>query len=46
MIKKLTALLMAAMLCTSAAAFADEAEEVPDLAGTYYSYGYDVGTSS
>ena len=44
MMKKLAAMLMAATLCTSTAAIAEEAEDVPDLAGTYYSYGYDVGT--
>ena len=44
MLKRIAAMLMSAMLlCPAVPAFAQE-EEVPDLANTYYSYGYDVGT--
>ena len=43
MMKKIAALLLCVMLCLSAVSFA-AAEDVPNLAGTYYSYGYDVGT--
>ncbi len=43
MMKKIAALLLCLMLCLSAVSFA-AAEDVPNLAGTYYSYGYDVGT--
>jgi len=42
MLKKIVALLAALMLCLSMVSFA-AAEDVPNLAGTYYSYGYDVG---
>ena len=43
MLKKWTALLLAALLCLSLVSFA-AAEDVPSLANTFYSYGYDVGT--
>ena len=43
MMKKITALLLAAVLCLSLVSFA-AAEDVPSVAGSYYSYGYDVGT--
>ena len=42
MMKKFVALLLSIALCLSLASFA-AAEDVPDLAGKYYSYGYDVG---
>ncbi len=42
MLKKIVALLAAFMLCLSMVSFA-AADDVPNLAGTYYSYGYDVG---
>jgi hypothetical protein len=43
MLKKIAALLVSLVLCLSLVSFA-VAEDVPNLAGTYYSYGYDVGT--
>ena len=43
MMKKLTALLLAAALCLSLMPLA-MADDAPSLANTYYSYGYDVGT--
>lgn len=42
--KKAIALLLCLVLSLSLAAFAQAEGEVPNLAGTYYSYGYDVGT--
>ena len=43
MMKKMIALLLSAMLCLSLVSFA-AAEDVPSVAGSYYSYGYDVGS--
>ena len=43
MMKKLTALLLAVLMCLSVMSFA-AAEDIPNLANTYFSYGYDVGT--
>jgi hypothetical protein len=43
MMKKIAALLLSIMLCLSVVSFA-AAEEVPNVAGSYYSYGYDVST--
>ncbi len=40
MLKKIVALLLSLALCLSMTAFA---EEVPNVANSYYSYGYDVG---
>ena len=42
--KKLTALLLCMILSLSMFAFAQAEGDIPQLAGTYYSYGYDVGT--
>ena len=43
MLKKIAALVLSLALCLSLVSFA-VAEDVPNLANTYYSYGYDVGT--
>ena len=43
MLKKIAALLLGIALCLSMVSFA-AAGDVPSLANTYYSYGYDVGT--
>lgn len=43
MLKKIAALVLSIALCLSLVSFA-VAEDVPNLANTYYSYGYDVGT--
>ena len=43
MLKKIAALLLSLALCLSLVSFA-VAEDVPNLANSYYSYGYDVGT--
>ena len=43
MLKKIAALVLSLALCLSLVSFA-AAEDAPNLAGTYYSYGYDVGT--
>ena len=42
MLKKIAALLLSLALCLSMTSFA-LAEDVPNVANTYYSYGYDVG---
>ena len=42
MLKKIAALLLSLALCLSLVSFA-VAEDAPNLANTYYSYGYDVG---
>lgn len=42
MLKKIVALVLSLALCLSLVSFA-VAEDVPNLANTYYSYGYDVG---
>lgn len=42
--KKLIALLLCLILSLSLIAFAQAEGEVPQVAGSYYSYGYDVGT--
>ena len=43
MLKKIAALVLSIALCLSLVSFA-VAEDVPNLANSYYSYGYDVGT--
>ena len=43
MLKKIAALVLSLVLCLSLGSFA-AADDVPSLANTYYSYGYDVGT--
>ena len=44
MLKKIAALLICAMLCLSMTAVSlGEEAQIPDPAGSYYSYGYDVG---
>ena len=42
MLKKIAALVLSLALCLSLVSFA-AAEDTPNLANTYYSYGYDVG---
>lgn len=42
--KKMIALLLCLILSLSLSAFAQAEAEVPEVAGSYYSYGYDVGT--
>ena len=42
--KRMIALLICLVMSLSLAAFAQAEGGVPELAGTYYSYGYDVGT--
>ena len=42
MLKKIAALVLSLALCLSLVSFA-VAEDAPNLANTYYSYGYDVG---
>ena len=42
MLKKIAALVLSIALCLSLVSFA-VAEDVPNLANTYYTYGYDVG---
>ena len=42
--KKMIALLLCLVLSLSMAGFALAEGELPELAGTYYSYGYEVGT--
>ena len=42
--KKMIALLLCLVLSLSMVGFALAEGELPELAGTYYSYGYDVGT--